>query len=252
MERYQHEICHKKSCPCFSFWAEKVFVWSWSVVGGQQCSAAATNRNDRGQSPPLDFFWRKSNEAFPFSRDIFIVLWNSCPLFPLWICELIAEAFVVRSEAGGRKILHMHRFLWNAHSWTAYAKSTGEKSVKLWIVAVMAQTGQISLRKKLRGKMSSTKCVKCFCRKWCQKCRGLCPIDLPANICIACYILLWWNRGEIMVNAQILTYGSLVTMSFVYLVSLVLIYAHMSRYFLALNFRFGSFPHVYRPFLLCT
>ena len=55
-----------------------------------------------------------------------------------------------------------------------------------------------------------------------------------------------------MVNAQILTYGSLVTMSFVYLVSLVLIYAHMSRYFLALNFRFGYFPHVYRPFLLCS
>ena len=38
-------------------------------------------------------------------------------------------------------------------------------------------------------------------------------------------------------NAQIVTYWSLVTISFVYLVSLVLIYANMSRYFLALNFR---------------
>ena len=144
----------QKSCPCFSFWAEKVFVWSWSVVGGQQCSAAATNRNDRGQSPPTDRpKWlllvnrRKSNEAFPFSRDILIVLGNPSPLSSLWICELIAEAFVVRSEAGGWKILDMHRFLWNAHSWTAYAKSTGGKSVKLWILAVMAQTEQLKFEK---------------------------------------------------------------------------------------------------------
>ena len=58
------------------------------------------------------------------------------------------------------------------------------------------------------------------------------------------------NHGDD--NVQIVTYWSLVTISLVFLVSLVLIYAHMSRYFLALNFRFGSFPHVNRPFLLCT
>ena len=44
-----------------------------------------------------------------------------------------------------------------------------------------------------------------------------------------------WNHGYS--NAQTVTYWSLVTISFVYLVSLVLIYANMSRYFLALNFR---------------
>ena len=197
MERYQHEICHKKLSLLFllsgeSFCLELVSRW-WSALS----SAAATNRNDRGQSPPTDWpKWlllvnrRKSNEAFPFSHDMLIVLGNPSPLFPLRICELIAEAFVVRSKAGGWKILDMHRLLWNAHSWTAYAKSTGEKSVKLWILLLWRKLNSLSLRKNLRGKMSSTKCVKCFCRKWCQKCRGLCPIDLPANICIACYILL--------------------------------------------------------------
>ena len=56
-------------------------------------------------------------------------------------------------------------------------KVSNFESWRLW-----RKLNSLSLWKKLRGKMSSTKCVKCFCRKWCQKCRGLCPIGLPANI----------------------------------------------------------------------
>ena len=196
-----------KSCPCFSFWAEKVFVWSWSVVGGQQCSAAATNRNDRGQSPPTDrpkclllVNRRKSNEAFPFSRDMLIVLGNPSLLFsPLWICELIAEAFVVRSEAGGRKILDMHRFLWNAHSWTAYAKSTGEKSVKLWILAVMAQTEQLKFEKETERQNEQHQMCKVLLQKVMSEMQRFVP---NRSACKYMHCLLYiavmeqgWNHG---------------------------------------------------------
>ena len=143
-----------KSCPCFSFWAEKVFVWSWSVVGGQQCSAAATNRNDRGQSPPTDRpKWlllvnrRKSNEAFPFSRDILIVLGNTNSSFSS--LNLWAHCWGICGQNWGRRLKNT----WHAQvslerpQLDCLCQINRREKCQTLNLAVMAQTEQLKFEK---------------------------------------------------------------------------------------------------------